>query len=173
LFLETLPRRGSRCSKSRAARTYVVAGTIGSRSRSRSQPQYMYTVLCVMSRLPLFDIYLIFHPQFHPRTRATPKDPRRGRPLAAQPRWPAGPAPSSFASAPRTRRTWRPRWRDLDLTRRTTNCQRKTRHAFNESTICKNLDPVPGPGGGGCLEPTLKDSFQYFRHTRHIYMYDA
>ena len=83
LFLETLPRRrGSQRRKVKISRSANVRGTIGLRSRSRSQPQYTCryaergTVLCVMSRLPLFDI----SPSISPTYTRDPKGPLR--PLA-------------------------------------------------------------------------------------------
>ena len=148
LFLETLPRRGSQGAQNLAQRERTWYDRwIGSRSRSRSQPQYMYTILCVMSRLPLFDI----SPSISPTYTRDPKGPTcvpspgaaaRGAATLARRR-----RVSRALHGRRTRRTWRPRWRDLDLTRRTTNCQRKTRHALTTSTICKNLDPTPVRAG--------------------------
>lgn len=134
------------------SRSANVRGTIGGSDRDRDQDLNRSTCIRYYASCRGCH-YLIFHPQFHPRTRATPKDPpaspRRGRPLAAQPRWPAGPPPSSLASAPRTTDPahmatpvagFGSNAADDELPTQDTSC-------FNESTICKNLDPTPVRAG--------------------------
>ena len=153
------------------SRSANVRGTIGGSDRDRDQDLNRSTCIRYYASCRGCH-YLIFHPQFHPRTRATPKDPpaspRRGRPLAAQPRWPAAARRRRVSRAlhgRRTRRTWRPRWRDLDLTRRTTNCQRKTRHALTNPRFVKIWTR---PRSGRVPRAYTQGLFSVFRHTRHI-----
>jgi hypothetical protein len=175
--------------KVKISRSANVRGTIGSRSRSRSQPQYTCryaergTVLCVMSRLPLFDISPFFTPSISPTNTRDPIPKGPLRPLAGGGRSRRSHA-GRLAAVDGLERSTDPVMGPGagfgsnaaydEQAERTATRKSQDRHAsltnrIGGSGMSEHLDPTPRPGG--CrLEPTLNARTLQSSHTRHIYM---